>query len=115
VTDRLDDRPMHLWASTDVLAVVVDVEMAVFLGRAPAKDDTLRALSARRELEYRMRRHRWLAMETAHKAGAAWAEIGAAAGMDAREARRLYDRTLAGQKAMDLAESRRHAPGVPEL
>jgi hypothetical protein len=115
VTDRTGDQPLHLWASTDVLAVVVEVEMAVFLGRAPAKDDTLRALSARREMEDRMRRHRWLAMETARKAGATWAEIGAAAGMDARDARRLYEGTLAGQKAFRLAEPRRHDPGLPEL
>ena len=115
MTDRTGDQPLHLWASTDVLAVVVEVEMAVFLGRAPAKEDTLRALAARRELEDRMRRHRWLAMETARRAGATWAEIGAAAGVDVRDARRLCEGMLAGQKALDPAEQRRHAPGLPEL
>jgi hypothetical protein len=91
VTGRTDDQPLHLWASTDVLAAVVDVELAVFLGRPPAKDDTLNALAARRELEDRMRRHLWLAMETARKAGATWAEIGVAADMDAQDAQCLCE------------------------
>jgi hypothetical protein len=115
VTDRTGDQPLHVWASTDVLAVVVEVEMAVFLGRAPAKEDTLNALAARREMEDRMRRHRWLAMETARKAGATWAEIGAAAGMNPGDARLLYEGTLAGQKAFGPAELCRRTPGLPEL
>jgi hypothetical protein len=115
VTGRTDDPPLYLWASTDVLAAVVDVELAVFLGRPPAKDDTLMALAARRELEDRMRRHLWLAMETARKAGATWAEIDEAADMDARDARRLYERTLAGERVSGVAEPRRHDPGRPEL
>jgi hypothetical protein len=115
VTDRPGDQPLHLWASTDVLAAVIDAEMAVFLGRAPAKDDTLRALAARRELEDRMRRHRWLALETARKAGATWAEIGSAAGMKPADACLLYERTVAGKKAFGPAEPGHHAPGGPEL
>jgi hypothetical protein len=115
MTDRTEDTPLHRRASTDVLAAVVDVELAVFLGRPPAKADTLGALAARRELEDRMRRHRWLAMETARKAGATWAEIGDAAGMDPPDAQRLYEGALAGHKASDLAEPRRYSPGEPEL
>ena len=109
------DLPLDQWASTDVLAVVVDVEIAVLLRRTPPKPEALLALAARRELEDRMRRHRWLAMETARKAGASWAEIAAAAGMEPRGARRLYEQTLARQKAFGYAEAHRADPGVPEL
>jgi hypothetical protein len=109
------DLPLDRWASTDVLAAVVDVEIAVLLRRVPSKDEALLALAARRELEDRMRRHRWLAMETARKAGASWAEIAAASGMDASAARRLYEHTLGGQKASGYAEPHRADPGGPEL
>ena len=111
----MNGEPMYRWASTDVLAAVVDAELARFVGEGPTKDQALLALAARRELEDRMRRHRWLAMETARKAGASWAEIGAAAGMAAHDARRLYEMTLAGQKAFGYAEAHRADPGVPEL
>jgi hypothetical protein len=111
VSDRL---PLNQWASTDVLAVIVDVEIASLMGRTPSKDETLLALAARRELEDRMCRHRWLAMETARRAGATWAEIGAAAGMKPSDARRLYDTTLWGQKAFGLTDAHRVDPG-PEL
>jgi transposase len=107
--------PLDRWASTDVLTAVVDVEMAVVLGHPFTKEEALLALAARRELEDRMRRHRWLSMETARKAGASWAEIAAAAGMGPRDARRLYEQTLARQKAFGYAEPHRHDPGVPEL
>ena len=107
--------PLYRWASTDVLAAVVDAELARFVGEGPTKAQALLALAARRELEDRMRRHRWLAMETARKAGASWAEIGAAAGMAPHDARRLYKTTLAGQKAFGYAEAHRADPGVPEL
>ncbi|HVA76006.1 MAG TPA: hypothetical protein VNF71_15735 [Acidimicrobiales bacterium] len=108
-------QPLDRWASSDVLAAVVDVEIAAVLGRTPSKDEALLALAARRELEDRMRRHRWLAMETARKAGATWAEIAAAAGVRPADARRLYEVTLARQKAFGYAEPHRHDPGVPEL
>lgn len=107
--------PMDRWASTDVLAVVVDAELALFLGKGPTKDQALHALAARRELEDRMRRHRWLAMETARKVGATWVEIAAAAGMAPNDARRLYETTLAGQKTFGYAEPARCDPDVPEL
>ena len=108
-------KPLDRWASSDVLAAVVDVEIAALLGRKPSKGEALLALSARRELEDRMCRHRWLAMETARKAGATWSEIAAAAGVRPAEARRLYETTLARQKAFGYAEPHRHDPGRPEL
>ena len=111
----MTDKPLDQWASTDVLAAVVDVEIAVLLGRTPSKQEALLALSVRRELEDRMRRHRWLAMETARGAGASWSEIAAAAGMGPADARRLYETTLARQKAFGYAEPHRHDPGGPEL
>ena len=107
--------PIDRWASSDVLAAVVDVEIADLLGRTPSKGEALLALAARRELEDRMRRHRWLAMETARKAGASWTEIAAAAGIDPPAARRLYEQTLAGQQASGYAEAHRQDPGGPEL
>ena len=107
--------PLDHWATTEVLAAVIDAEMARFLGEGPTKEQALVALAARRELEDRMRRHRWLAIETARRAGATWPEIAAAVGVTAPEARRLYERTLAGQKAMGLADPQRRDPGVPEL
>jgi hypothetical protein len=109
------DLPLDRWASTDVLAAVVDVEIAVLLRRTPSKAEALLALAARRELEDRMRRHRWLAMETARRSGASWAEIAAAAGMDAPAARRLYEQTLGRQKAFGYAGPHRADPGGPEL
>lgn len=109
------DLPLDRWASTDVLAAVVDVEIAVLVGRVPSKDEALLALAAWRELEDRMRRYRWLAMETARKTGASWAEIAAAAGMEAPAARRLYETTLAGEKASGYTEAHRQDPGGPEL
>ena len=109
------DKSLGQWASTDLLAVVVDVEIVALLRREPSKDEALLALAARRELEDRMRRHRWLAMETARKAGASWAEIAVAAGMDPPAARRLYEQTLARQKASGYAEPHRVDPGGPEL
>jgi hypothetical protein len=115
MTGQPADKPMYQWASTDVLAAVIESEMARFVGRGPTKDQALLALTARRELEDRMRRHRWLAIETARKAGATWAEIGAAAGVTVRDARRLYEATLASQKAFGLVDPQRRDPGVPEL
>jgi hypothetical protein len=110
------DLPLDRGASTDVLAAVVDVEIAVLLRRVPSKEEALLALAARRELEDRMRRHRWLAMETARRSGASWAEIAAAAGMDARAARRLlHEQTLGRQKAFGYAGPHRADPGGPEL
>ncbi len=108
-------KPLDRWASSDVLSAVVDVEIAALLRRKLSKDEALLALAARRELEDRMRRHRWLAMETARKAGATWAEIAAAAGVRPADARRLYETTLARQKAFGYAEPHRHDPGVPGL
>jgi hypothetical protein len=115
VTGRPAEKPLNRWASTDVLAAVIDVEIAALLGRPPTKDEAVTALAARRELEDRMRRHRRLAIETARKAGATWAEIAVAAGLAPPDARRLYERTLAQQKAFGLADPQRHDPGVPEL
>ena len=107
--------PIDRWASSDVLAAVVDVEIADLLGRTPSKGEALLALAARRELEDRMCRHRWLAMETARNAGGTWSEIAAAAGVQPADARRLYETTLARQKAFGYAEAHRHDPGGPEL
>lgn len=107
-------KPLDRWASSDVLAAVIDVEIAALLRRTPSKGEALLALSARRELEDRIRRHRWLAMETARKAGATWSEIAAAAGLRP-DARRLYETTLARQKAFGYADPHRHDPGMPEL
>jgi hypothetical protein len=98
-----------------VLAAVVDAEIARFLGKGPTKEEALRALAARRELEDRMRRHRWIAMETARRAGATWTEVAAAAGMAPQDARCLYETTLSRQKSFGLAEPQRHDPGRPEL
>jgi hypothetical protein len=109
------DKPLDQWASPDVLAAVIDVEIAVLLRRTPSKADALLALAARRELEDRVRRHRWLAMETARRSGTSWAEIAPAAGIDAAAARRLYEHTLGGQKASGYAEPHRVDPGGPEL
>ena len=109
------DKPIDQWASTDVLAAVVDVEIAALLGRTPSKDEALLALAARRELEDRMRRHRWLAIETARRAGATWSEIAAATGVRPVDARRLYETTLARQKALGYAEPHRADAGGPEL
>jgi len=108
-------KPLHRRTSSDVLAAVIDVEIADLLGRPPTKDEALLALAARRELEDRMRRHRWLAIETARKAGASWAEIASAAGMGPQDARRLYEATLARQKAFGYADAHRADPGCPEL
>jgi hypothetical protein len=107
--------PLDQGESTDVLAVVVDAEIAALLGRQPFKDETLLALAARRELEDRMRRHHWLAMETARKAGPSWSEIVAALGVKPAEARGLYEITLARHKAFGSAEPHCHDPGGPEL
>jgi cystathionine beta-lyase/cystathionine gamma-synthase len=107
--------PLDRWASRDVLAAVVDVEIAALLGWAPSKEDARLVLAAQRELEDRMRRHRWLAMETARRAGASWSEIAVAAGVRPADARRLYETTLARQKAFGYAEPHRADPGVPEL
>ena len=115
MTGQPGDKPLYRWATTDLLAAVIDVDIAALLGKLPTRDEALLALAARRELEDRMRRPRWLAMETARKAGATWAEIAAAAGMTPRDARRLYETTLAQQKAFGLADPQRHDPGVPEL
>jgi hypothetical protein len=49
------------------------------------------------------------------KAGASWGEIAAAAGVRPADARRLYEMTLARQKAFGYAEAHRHDPGVPDL
>jgi len=46
---RPADKPLYQWASTDVLAAVIDVEIAAMLGRPPTKDEALQALAARRE------------------------------------------------------------------
>jgi len=91
------------------------VDIATLLGKVPTKNEALLALAARQELEDRMRRPRWLAMETARKAGATWTEIAAAAGLDPRDARRLYETTLAQQKSFGLVDPQRHDPGIPEL
>lgn len=98
-----------------MLAAVVDVEIASLMRRRLSKGEALLALAARRELEDRMRRHRWLAMETARKAGASWAEIATAAGLPVVRARRLYETALAQQKSLGLADAHRVDPGGPEL
>jgi hypothetical protein len=112
---RRPDEPLDQWASTDVLAAVVDAEIARFLGKGPTKPEALLALAARKELEDRMRRHRWIAVETAREVGATWAEIAVAAEMEPSDARRLYETALARQKAFGLADEHRHDPGGPEL
>ena len=108
-------RPLDQWASTDVLAAVVDAELARFLGKGPTKEQALLALAARRELEDRMRRHRWLAIETARRAGAGWSEIATAVGVKPVEARRLYEAARVGHKVFGYAEPHRADPGGPGL
>jgi hypothetical protein len=98
-------------SATDVL----DVEMAVFKGHAPNKQEALLALAARRELENRMRRHLWLSMETARKVGASWAEIAAATGMSTAQARRLLFERSAAYRTVSPADAN-HTPSMgPDL
>jgi hypothetical protein len=98
-----------------VLADVVDMEIATLLGRPPSKGEAPLALTARRELEDRMRRHRWLAMETARTAGALWVEIATAVAMSSFQARHQYETVLAQEKSMGLVDPQRQIPGGPEL
>jgi hypothetical protein len=107
---------MPLWqrASTEVLQIVVDAELASLLGRGLDKDRALAALAARQELAERMRSHGWLAIEAARAAGAPWAEIDTALGVAAGTARDEYESTLTGQKDLGLADRGRGDPGPPE-
>ena len=111
----MNGEPLCRWASTDVLAAVVDAELARFVGEGPTKGQGLLALAARPALEDQMRRHWWPAMEAVRKVGASWAEIATAAGLAPHEAGQLYEMTLARQKAFGYAQGHWADPGVPEL
>ncbi len=50
--------PLRQQATTDVIELVVGVEMDRLLGNAVSKYRALTALAARQEIEHRMRRHR---------------------------------------------------------
>jgi len=78
-----DDSEVALWrqASSDLLALVVDAEVTEMLGYRLERELALEALAARAELADRMCRHRWLAMEAARRAGAAWKEIDLTVGL----------------------------------
>lgn len=104
-----------LWrrASSELLEVIVDAEVTEMLGRRLERAVALEALAARAELADRLGRHRWLAFESARRAGASWADIDAAADLGPGEARREYERVLASQKSLGLADARRADPGGP--
>jgi hypothetical protein len=93
--------------------VVVDAEVSEMLGRRLERAVALEALAARAELADRLGRHRWLAFESARRAGASWADIDAAADLGPGEARREYERVLASQKSLGLADALRADPGGP--
>lgn len=78
-----DDGEVALWrqASSDLLALVVDAELTEMLGYRLERELALEALAARAELADRMCRHRWLAMEAARRAWAAWEEIDLTVGL----------------------------------
>jgi len=107
--------PLWQWATSDVLGVVIDVEMARQVGRPVDKAQLLGALAARQELVERMIRPRWLAMEAARGAGASPAEVDAALGGPPGAARREYERVLARQKSFGLVDAERVDPGLPDL
>jgi hypothetical protein len=109
-----EQKPLWQRASSDLLAIVVDAELARQMGDTVDKPQAVEALAARHELADRMRRHGWLAIEAARSAGASWAEIDTVLGAKAGTARRRYEVTLARQKALGLAEPDRHDPGTPE-
>ena len=111
VSQRL---PLWKRASTDVLALVMDPEVDALLGRPIPKDRALAALAARRELAERMRRHRWLAIETARVAGATWDEIDTALHYKPGLARREYQAALSNQRTLRLVAPDRHDPGTPQ-
>jgi hypothetical protein len=73
--DPPDSLPIDQRATTEVVRLVVDVELDRLLGHRIAKDQALSALAARQEIEQRMRGQRWLPIETARRAGATWREI----------------------------------------
>jgi hypothetical protein len=106
--------PLWRRASTEVLALVIDAEIAALLRRPIAKDQALVALAPRQELADRMRRHRWLAIETARAVGATWDEIDTALGYRPGLARREHQTALSRQKSLGLVVTDRHDPGTPE-
>ena len=106
--------PLWKRASTEVLALVIDPEIDALRGRTVAKDRTLAFLAARQELAERMRRHRWLAIETAGAAGASWDEIDTALRYQPRRAHTEYQAALSRQKRFGLVAPYRHDPGPPE-
>jgi hypothetical protein len=105
--------PLWRQATTDVIAQVVDVEIDVLLRRPVSKERALGALAARQEIADRMRRHRWLAIETARRVGATWEEIDRTLGRKAGQSRLEYVRTLYRQKEFGLASPGRADPGAP--
>jgi hypothetical protein len=111
--DPPDSLPMDQRATTEVVRLVVDVEIDRLLGHHIAKEQALTALAARQEIEQRMRRHRWLAIETARRAGATWREIDHTLGRQPGQSRLEHQQTLDRQKAFGLACPSHQDPGVP--
>lgn len=107
---------LPLWprASSELLKLVVDAEVTELLGRRLEQAAALRALAARVELADRLGRHRWLAIESARRAGASWEDIDAAFGVGPGGARREYEQVLSRQKSLGLADARRADPGISQ-
>jgi hypothetical protein len=105
----------HLVPSTELLASVVNCDIAGLLGEKLDKAVLLAALTARGELSERLRAGRWHALEQARAAGASWAEIDTAElPWGSGSARDDYERALARQRAHGLVDLGRSDPGPPE-
>lgn len=107
-----DELPLRRRASSELLNLIVDARNAELLGHAIEPAVALDALAARAELTDRFRHHRWLAVETARRAGASWDAIDAALGVPTGAARREYETALARQKAFGLVAPDRADPGM---
>jgi hypothetical protein len=108
-----DDGEVALWrqASSDLLTLVVDAELTEMLGCRLERELALEALAARAELADRMCWHRWLAMEAARRAWAAWEEIDLTVGLPPGGSRREYELVLDRQKALGPVDANRTDPG----
>jgi hypothetical protein len=72
----------------------------------------LQALAANREVVDRLVGWRWGAMREAREQGHGWAEVGAALGVDAEQARRFYlERVQAKQRVYEARPDLRHLLG----
>ena len=109
-----DGRPLPLWqqATTEVVAKVVDTEIEVLLAHPITAEQALTALAARQEIIDRFIRHRWLAMETARRAGATWQDIDRTLERPPGQSQREYQTVLARQQQFGLRPAEGHQPGV---